>query len=80
MLTLAVTYLMLNWLPTLVIAKGLGPAVGSEASLVFNLTSIVGALLLGFAAVDRIGSPPGRWPPLSLAWRWPFWDLPPPPV
>jgi AAHS family 3-hydroxyphenylpropionic acid transporter len=58
MLTLAVTYLMLNWLPSLVIAKGLGPAVGSEASLVFNLTSIVGALLLG-VLVDRVGF---RWP------------------
>jgi AAHS family 3-hydroxyphenylpropionic acid transporter len=58
MLTLAVTYLMLNWLPTLVIAKGLGPAVGSEASLVFNLTSIVGALLLA-VVVDKVGF---RWP------------------
>ena len=58
MLTLAVTYLMLNWLPTLVIAKGLGPRVGSEASLSFNLASIVGALLLGWL-VDRSGF---RWP------------------
>jgi AAHS family 3-hydroxyphenylpropionic acid transporter len=57
-LTLVVTYLMLNWLPTLVIAKGLSPAVGSEASLAFNLTSIAGSLLLGFA-VDRAGF---RWP------------------
>lgn len=57
-LTLLVLYVMLNWLPTLVIAKGLSPAVGSEASLAFNLTSIAGALLLGFA-VDRMGF---RWP------------------
>lgn len=58
MLTLVVLYLMLNWLPTLVIAKGLTPADGSAASLSFNLTSIGGALLLGFV-VDRAGF---RWP------------------
>lgn len=58
MLTLVVLYLMLNWLPSLVIAKGLTPADGSAASLSFNLTSIAGALLLGFV-VDRAGF---RWP------------------
>lgn len=61
-LTLMVLYLMLNWLPTLVVAKGLTPADGSAAALAFNLTSIVGALLLGFM-VDRAGY---RWP-LTLA-------------
>lgn len=58
MMTLVVLYLMLNWLPTLVVAKGLAPAAGSSAALAFNLTSIAGALLLGFA-VDRAGY---RWP------------------
>ncbi|HEY8616362.1 MFS transporter [Phenylobacterium sp.] len=58
MLTLVVLYLMLNWLPSLVIAKGLTPQDGSAASLSFNLASIVGALLLGFV-VDRAGY---RWP------------------
>ena len=57
-LTLVVLYLMLNWLPTLVIAKGLTAADGSAASLSFNLTSIAGALILGFV-VDRAGF---RWP------------------
>jgi AAHS family 3-hydroxyphenylpropionic acid transporter len=57
-LTLVVLYLMLNWLPTLVIAKGLTAADGSAASLSFNLTSIAGALILGFI-VDRAGF---RWP------------------
>ena len=57
-LTLVVLYLMLNWLPTLVIAKGLTEADGSAASLSFNLVSIAGALLLGFI-VDRAGF---RWP------------------
>lgn len=58
MLTLAVLYLMLNWLPTLVVAKGLTAADGAMASLSFNLTSIVGALFVGFL-VDRVGF---RWP------------------
>lgn len=58
MLTLVVLYLMLNWLPTLVIAKGFTPADGAAASLSFNLVSIAGALLLGFI-VDRMGF---RWP------------------
>jgi len=57
-LTLVVLYLLLNWLPTLVIAKGLTPADGAAASLSFNLVSIVGSLLLGFV-VDRSGF---RWP------------------
>jgi AAHS family 3-hydroxyphenylpropionic acid transporter len=58
MLTLAVLYLMLNWLPTLVVAKGLTAADGAMASLSFNLTSIVGALAVGFLA-DKVGF---RWP------------------
>lgn len=62
-LTLMVLYLMLNWLPTLVIDKGLTPADGSSASLSFNLASIVGALALGFL-VDRAGF---RWP-VTLAY------------
>jgi AAHS family 3-hydroxyphenylpropionic acid transporter len=53
-LALVLLYLMLNWLPLLVIAKGLPAAVGSEASLYFNLAGIPGALLLGFV-VDRVG-------------------------
>jgi AAHS family 3-hydroxyphenylpropionic acid transporter len=62
-LTLMVTYLMLNWLPTLVIAKGLTAADGAAASFSFNLTSIAGALLLGLV-IDKVGY---RWP-LTLAY------------
>lgn len=62
-LTLIVLYLMLNWLPSLVIAKGLTPQDGSAASLSFNLTSIAGALLMGFV-VDKAGF---RWP-LAIAY------------
>ncbi len=61
MLTLVVLYLMLNWLPTLVVDKGFTRADGATASLAFNLTSIVGALLLGLV-IDRFGF---RWPLLA---------------
>jgi AAHS family 3-hydroxyphenylpropionic acid transporter len=57
-LTLLVLYLMLNWLPTLVVAKGLAPADGFAAAMSFNLTSIAGAVLAGLV-VDRLGF---RWP------------------
>jgi AAHS family 3-hydroxyphenylpropionic acid transporter len=54
LLTLVVLYLMLNWLPTLVVAKGHAPSDGAAASLAFNLVGVAGALLLGFV-VDRVG-------------------------
>jgi AAHS family 3-hydroxyphenylpropionic acid transporter len=57
MLTLVVLYLALNWLPTLVIGKGLTPADGFAASMAFNVAGAVGSLLMG-AAIDRLG------------WRW----------
>jgi AAHS family 3-hydroxyphenylpropionic acid transporter len=61
-LTLVILYLMLNWLPTLVIAKGLTAADGSTASMWFNLVGIAGALSLGFV-VDRAGF---RWPLIAV--------------
>ena len=61
--TLLILYLMLNWLPTLVVAKGLDKAVAPQASLAFNWASVAGALLLGWL-VDRFGA---RWP-LTLAY------------
>ena len=61
--TLLILYLMLNWLPTLVVAKGLDKAVAPQASLAFNWASVAGALLLGWL-VDRFGP---RWP-LTLAY------------
>ena len=56
--TLLILYLILNWLPTLVVAKGLDRAIAPQASLAFNLGSVAGALLLG-RLVDRFGP---RWP------------------
>ena len=61
--TLLILYLMLNWLPTLVVAKGLDRAVAPQASLAFNWASVAGALLIGWL-VDRFGP---RWP-LTLAY------------
>lgn len=61
--TLMILYLILNWLPTLVVANGLTKAVAPQASLAFNYASVVGALLFG-ALVDRLGA---RWP-LAIAY------------
>ena len=61
-LDLLVTYLLLNWLPTLVVAKGFTAADGAAASLWFNAFSVMGALMLGWLA-DRIGF---RWPLLAV--------------
>ncbi len=61
-LNLLITYLLLNWLPTLVVAKGFTAAEGATASLYLNGFSVVGALILGWLA-DRIGF---RWPLLGV--------------
>jgi AAHS family 3-hydroxyphenylpropionic acid transporter len=53
-LALLLLYLLLNWLPLLVIGKGLPETVGSTAAMTFNLGGIVGALALGQLA-DRTG-------------------------
>ncbi|HEY7799672.1 MAG TPA: MFS transporter, partial [Hyphomonadaceae bacterium] len=55
--TLLILYLVLNWLPTLVAAKGF-QADASLASVLFNVFSVVGALCFG-PLVDRFGL---RWP------------------
>lgn len=52
--TLFVSYLMLNWLPSLVISKGLSASDGADAAFVFNVASIVGAVALA-GVVDRVG-------------------------
>jgi AAHS family 3-hydroxyphenylpropionic acid transporter len=56
--TLLILYLILNWLPTIVVANGLDRAIAPQASLAFNFASVAGALILG-SVVDRFGS---RWP------------------
>jgi len=49
-LALVVLYLILNWLPSLVVAKGHLSSEGAAASFWFNAISVPGALLLGFLA------------------------------
>lgn len=56
--TLLILYLILNWLPSLVAANGLDPAVAPRASMAFNWASVAGALVFG-KLVDRIDA---RWP------------------
>lgn len=53
-LTSSVLYMMLNWLPTLMTQRGFGAQTGQTASLVFNLVSVVGTLIMG-AVIDRFG-------------------------
>ncbi len=53
-LTLFINTLMLNWLPSLVEARGLSRSDGATASLLFNIASVLGALALG-RLVDRWG-------------------------
>ncbi|XYH95508.1 MFS transporter [Sorangium sp. So ce1128] len=53
-LTLLVLYLLLNWLPSLVAAKGLGGVGGAGAAFAFNVGSVIGAWVLGML-VDRLG-------------------------
>lgn len=53
-MTLLVLYLLLNWLPSLVAAKGLGAVGGAGAAFAFNVGSIIGACGIGIL-VDRLG-------------------------
>lgn len=54
LLIVLVLNLLLNWLPSLVTAKGLTAGDGASAALVFNLSGVVGALIAG-VLVDRFG-------------------------
>ena len=60
-LTLLQLSLLLNWLPSLVIGKGLPREFGYFAATIFNLGGIVGSLAAG-ALCDRFGA---RWPMLG---------------
>ena len=51
--TLLILYLILNWLPSLVVANGLDRTVASQAALAFNWSSVAGALVFG-KLVDRM--------------------------
>ena len=53
-LTLVVVYLMVNWMPTLAIAKGVAKAQAPLTALSFNLVGIFGGVTAGMLA-DRFG-------------------------
>jgi AAHS family 3-hydroxyphenylpropionic acid transporter len=53
--TLLSLYLLLNWLPMLMVQKGFSKAVAPLAVLVFNSPSVVGTLIIG-TLVDRFGA------------------------
>ena len=57
--TVTVLFLALNWLPTLVVDKGLAASEGFAAAVAFNAGAVAGTLALG-ALADRVG------------WRWPL--------
>jgi AAHS family 3-hydroxyphenylpropionic acid transporter len=62
-MTQAVTFLLLNWLPTLVVARGFAAADGFAAAVAFNGLCVLGGMA-GGVALDRVGY---RWPiPLAL--------------
>jgi AAHS family 3-hydroxyphenylpropionic acid transporter len=61
-MTQVIVYLMLNWLPSLMIDKGYSEANGQTAAFAFNTMSVVGALIVGWV-VDRFAF---RWPLLIV--------------
>lgn len=50
--TLAVVYLMLNWIPSLTVGKGLTPAQGAIASTYLNIGGTLGIVIFG-VLIDR---------------------------
>jgi AAHS family 3-hydroxyphenylpropionic acid transporter len=53
-ITLLIIYLLLNWLPTLMIRQGFAPRQAQLLSLAFNLAAAAGSVLLGMVT-DRVG-------------------------
>lgn len=53
--TVLILYLILNWLPTLVVAKGLDRSVAPQSALTFNFVAVAGAMLFA-RLVDKFGT------------------------
>src|SRR5688572_4683014 len=53
--TVLILYLILNWLPTLVVAKGFDRSVAPQSALAFNFVSVAGAILFA-RLVDKFGT------------------------
>lgn len=54
-------HLLLNWLPTLLVARGLPPGAAAGVAALFNLGGAAGGVIFGLI-VDRVGP---RWPLLA---------------
>lgn len=61
-LTLLQLSLLLNWMPTIVIAKGFPPQEAFTSSLILNVGSIAGSIIVGWLC-DRLGA---RWPMVAV--------------
>lgn len=55
LLILVLLYMILNWLPSLVVAKGHLPSDGAAASFAFNIAAVVGTALIGIV-MDTMGA------------------------
>jgi AAHS family 3-hydroxyphenylpropionic acid transporter len=53
--TVLILYLILNWLPTLVVAKGFDRSVAPQSALAFNFVAVAGAMAFAWL-VDRFGA------------------------
>jgi AAHS family 3-hydroxyphenylpropionic acid transporter len=53
--TVLVLYLILNWLPTLVVAKGFARAAAPQVAITFNFVSVAGAIAFA-RLVDKFGT------------------------
>jgi MFS transporter, AAHS family, 3-hydroxyphenylpropionic acid transporter len=53
--TVLILYLILNWLPTLVVAKGFARAEAPQAAVAFNFVAVVGAMFFA-RLVDKHGT------------------------
>jgi MFS transporter, AAHS family, 3-hydroxyphenylpropionic acid transporter len=53
--TVLVLYLILNWLPTLVVAKGFARAAAPQVAIAFNFVAVAGAIAFA-RLVDKFGT------------------------
>ena len=53
--TVLILYLILNWLPTLVVAKGFTRSMAPQVAVTFNFVAVVGAMLFA-RLVDKFGT------------------------
>src|SRR6202044_3949643 len=51
--TLLAVYLLLNWLPSLLVAKGYSRAQGATCSIILNAGAVVGSIVLGALSDSR---------------------------